>query len=111
MVNPGIMTLLNPSKKLLNYDLGEPLTQVYDHGDKDDQSKPSVEHCREVNAGNDDVNKRGEDVEDEVLEEAVDGAGTAIHDSKDFPGLPGQVPTEGQVVEMLEQGNLYKKRC
>ena len=67
---------------------------------------PDVECYGEVNDGDDDVGDGGEDVEDEVGHQIVDGSSATIHDPENFSSLPRHVPSQRQIVEMLEQTDL-----
>lgn len=58
--------------RLLNEEKQNIHTNVNAHGHKDNESEPSVEHCGEIDYCNGDVDQSGQDVENEVLEEAVD---------------------------------------
>ena len=48
---------------------------------------PKVERDTEVDDGDPDIYKGGNDGEDQVLEQVVDGAGASVHDSQHFPRL------------------------
>ena len=92
-------------------------TQIEDHRDEDDEPEPHVELRGEVRDGYNDVDDGREDVEHEVGEEAVDGAGAAVHDAEDLARLAGQVPAEAEGVKVAEQTDLnliikkFKRDC
>ena len=83
------------------------LTQINRHGDEDDDPEPDVEVDWEVYDCDGDVHDGGQDGEDQVWEERVDGVCPPVHDPEDLSGLSSQVPPEAQRVKVAEQTNLY----
>jgi hypothetical protein len=93
-------------------ELGPPLcdedggAQVDGHGDQDHQTEVDIERHAKVDDGNEDVHKGGEDAEDQVLEQGVDGVGAAVHHAQHLARLPAQVPAQAEAVQVAEQRHL-----
>ena len=67
---------------------------------------PVVELKTEEDNGNPNINEGGDDGENEVLEEIVDGACASVHHPQHLAGLPGHVPVEAELVDVLEKTDL-----
>jgi hypothetical protein len=93
-------------------ELGPPLcdenggAQVDGHGDQDHQTEVDIEGHAKVDDGDEDVHEGGEDAEDQVLEQGVDGVGAAVHDAQHLARLPAQMPAQAEAVQVAEQGHL-----
>jgi len=83
------------------------LTEINGHCDEDNERKPSIEHRKKVNYGDDDVDDRRHNCEHDVVKQIVDAVGAAVNHTQHFAGLATEMPTQRQAVEMCKQTYLH----
>jgi len=84
------------------------LTEVDGHCDNDYKGEPRVEHRQEVEYGDDDVDDRRHDAEQDIVEHPADTRCAAVDHSQHLASLTTQMPAQRETVQVRKQTNLHR---
>lgn len=79
------------------------LTNIQEHCAEYDQSEPPIECDREEYDGDQNIDDRWHDREQNVIEQIGDAVCAAVHDAQHFARFTLQMPAQRQTVQMPKQ--------